>query len=140
MPENSDQERELIKKGLMKGQQQQKSEETSIKDYKSEDKTEFIRTANDAVKVTYTEVRPTDGQISSSASTSGEGKMREKPNETTAELGEPASKEEGKSFDATSAPRIDGKQIKDVSQDLQEQTITAPREGAKKEDSTAGTA
>ena len=138
MAEASDQESEMLKKEITKVQQQQ-PEGTSIKDYKSEDRTEFIRTANDTEKVTYTEVSPKDRQMSSISELGGE-KTRERPKGTTAEFGEPASKEEGKPFDATSAPRKDENKIKDVSQDLQEQAITAPREGVKKNDSTSGTA
>lgn len=138
MAEASDQESGKLKKEITKGQHQQ-PEGTSIKDYKSVDRTEFIRTANDTEKVTYTEVSPKDRQISSVSELGGE-KTRERPKGITAELGEPVSKEEGKPFDATSAPRKDENEIKDVSQDLQEQAITAPRDGVKKNDSTSGTA
>lgn len=62
------------------------------------------------------------------------------PRMNTAEFREPATKEKGKPFDPTTAPRAEEDQAQDVSQDMQEQTITAPREGVEKEDSTAGTA
>ena len=53
---------------------------------------------------------------------------------------EPRTKESGKPFDPTTAPRKAEKHAKDVSQDLQDKTTTAPRKGVERKDSTSGTA
>jgi hypothetical protein len=62
-----------------------------------------------------------------------------KPRMTTAEFGEPATKEEGKPFDATTAPRKEEYRAKDVSQDIQDQATKAPRKQSEN-DNTSGTA
>ena len=61
-----------------------------------------------------------------------------KPRVTTAEFGEPATKEQGKPFDATTAPRQEESRVNDVSRDIQDQATSAPRK--RPENNTSGTA
>jgi hypothetical protein len=62
----------------------------------------------------------------------------EKPRITTDQFGEPETRQEGKPFDVTTGQRRREDESKDISQDIQEQATTAPRDGVEK-DSTSGT-
>ena len=57
-----------------------------------------------------------------------------------AEFGEPLSKEQGKPFDATTAPRSEQEEVNDMSQELQDQATTAPKENVSHEERPAGAA
>ena len=68
-----------------------------------------------------------------------ESTMDRKPRMTTAEFGEPTTKEKGKPFDATTAPRKEETRVNDISQDIQDQATKAPRKQSET-DNTSGTA
>ena len=67
-----------------------------------------------------------------------EAEISKKPRVTTAEFGEPTTKEKGKPFDATTAPRQEESRVNDVSSDIQDQATSAPRK--RPENNTSGTA
>ena len=69
-----------------------------------------------------------------------EGHHEAKKKRRLTERLEPVTKEQGKPFDPTTAPRETEKQAIDASQDLQNKTTTAPRSGVKQKDSPPGTA
>lgn len=63
-----------------------------------------------------------------------------RPKMKTSEFEEPLSKEDGTSFDATTAPRTAEDRAMDVSQDLQDHATTAPRRRPEETNTTSGTA
>lgn len=57
-----------------------------------------------------------------------------------AEFGEPITKEQGKPFDATTAPRSEQEEVIDLSQELQDQATTAPKKNGSQDATPSGTA
>jgi hypothetical protein len=72
---------------------------------------------------------------SSKTTNKGSGKQKDPPRryKERSKLGEPATREEGKPFDPTTAPREEEIPAKDASQELQEQTTTAPKRGPRQD-------
>lgn len=107
MAEEEDQARGMIKKEKI-----QQKEESSVKDYKSEDKQEVAKTGLNEGSIEYTEVK------------------RQTPEEKIRQ-------EHEKRLDVTAAPREE--EANDGSDRMQDKVVKAPRDGAEKQDSTSGT-